>query len=249
MTTTADSTRNVWAPQMQDPQRGWTRLLVLAVAASAAADVGMMTLAGTVIPPVAMGVVLSLVGLALLRRWPRKAKVMLAVVSGLIVVSSAPFAVPHLAHPGSAVDFIHSSIHLGGRLVAVAAAIGALRAASPVAARRFGVLAAGLLGATVLLGAIATSLTSRVAAAPGDVTVAVRDFAFPPEVRAPTNATVFVDNDDLNRHTFTVADTDLSHELPAGAGVRFRLDLPPGTYRLFCSVPGHESMQAELIVA
>lgn len=248
MTTTTDSTPKASASRIQDPQRGWTRLLVIAVALSAAADVAVMALARSVIPPVATGVVLSLVGLALLRRWPRKAIVMLAVVSALVVVSSAPFALPHLAHPESAVDFVHSSIHLGGRLVAIAAAIGALRAASPATARRFGALAAVLLGATVLLGAIATSLTSRDDAAPGDVTVAVGDFAFPPNVRVPTGATVFVDNDDLNRHTFTVADTDLSHELPGGAGVRFRVDLPPGTYRLFCSVPGHESMEAELIV-
>lgn len=229
MTATTDSTTNAAAAQMRDPQPGWSRLLILAVALSAAADIAVMTLAGSVIPPVAMGVMLSLVGLALLRRWPRKAIVMLAVISGLIVVSSAPFAMPHLAHPESAVDFIHSSIHLGGRLVAVVAAIGAFRAASPVAARRFGALAAGLLGTTVLVGAIATSLTSRDAAARGDVVVAVADFAFPSKVRVPPGATLFVDNEDLNRHTFTVADTDLSHELPGGAGVRFRVDLPPGT--------------------
>jgi len=30
--------------------------------------------------------------------------------------------------------------------------------------------------------------------------------------------------------------------------VRFVVDLEPGTYKLHCKVPGHESMKAELIV-
>lgn len=248
MTATSDDPATLSPPPTRARRSAWTRLLVRAVAVSAAADVAVMAAVGSVIPPVAVGVAISLVGLLLLRRWPRTAIGLLATVSALLLVSGAPFALPHLAHPESALDFVHSFVHLGGRLLAVVAAIGAWRSASPTTARRLGAVAAGLLVATVSVGTVATLLTGRDAASPGDVTVPVRDFAFPSEVRVPAGATVFVDNEDLTRHTFTVEGTELSHELPGGAGARFNVDLPPGTYRLFCAVPGHDSMKAALVV-
>lgn len=246
--TTTNRSADVSAESTPTGRRPWERLLVRAAAVSSVADVALMAIAGAVIPPVAIGVVLSVVGIALVRRLPRTAIVLLGVVSLLLLTTGAPFALPHLAHPESAVDFIHSFVHLGGRLLAVVAAIGAWRAASPTVARRLGVLATASVVATVAVGAGAASLTTRDDVSPGDVTIPVRDFAFPSKVRVPAGATVFVDNGDPIRHTFTVESTGLSKELPGGVGLRFSVDLPPKTYRLFCAVPGHESMDAELIV-
>lgn len=226
----------------------WSPVLLWAVGISAAADIALMALLGAVIPPVVVGVVVSLIGIALLRRRPRAAVIVLGVVSGLMVVTSAPFAAPHLSHPESPLDFVHAAIHLGGRLVAVAAAMAIWRSVSPAAARPAGRLAAGLLSTIVVVSAVAAVSTNRDTARAGDVTVPVRDWEFPPEVRLANGETVFVDNDDLTRHTFTVKGTDVSRQIAPRTGVRFAVELEPGTYRLFCAIPGHESMTASLIV-
>ena len=97
-----------------EPQQPWIRLLGWAAAGSGAADVALMALVGELIPPVAVGVALSVVGVGLLRRWARAGTVLLAAVSTVLVLSSAPFALPHLSHPESAVDFGHAVVHLGG---------------------------------------------------------------------------------------------------------------------------------------
>ena len=247
--TATDHTTGIAAAPSMSPRGPWIRLLAWTVAISTGVDLAVMALVGVVIPPLVAGAVLSLVGIGLLARRPRAGIALLAAVSTLLLLTSAPSALAQLAHPESGIDFGHAAIHLGGRLVAIAAAVGAWRLASPVIGRRLGLLAGGLLSVTVLVGVIATVLaTSRDPALPGDVTVVVRDFSFPAEVRVTRGDSVFVENADLTRHTFTVEGTDVSQQLPPGAGVRFGIDLDAGTYRLFCAVPGHESMQAALVV-
>ncbi|MGH9182552.1 MAG: cupredoxin domain-containing protein [Acidimicrobiales bacterium] len=246
MTTTDQPGRTAATPT--DPRRSWIRLLVWAVAVSAGVDLAVMALLGEVIPPVAAGAVISFVGIALLGRWPGAGIRLLVAVSALLVLTSAPFALPLVGHPESAVGFGQAVIHLGGRLVAIAAAVGAWRHGSPVIARRLGRLAAGLLAATVIIGVVGTALTTSDTPAHGDVRVAVSDFEFPAEVRVASGSSVFVENGDVIRHTFSVEGADLSRELPAGTGVRLRIALDPGTYRLFCNVPGHGSMEGALVV-
>ena len=247
MATTPQGTTPAASPKT-DPHRPWIRLLAWAAGVSGVADVALMALMGAVIPPVAAGVALSFLGIALLARRTRAATALLAVVSSLLVVSSAPFALPHLAHPESAIDLGHAVVHLGGRLVAVAAAIGAWRSALPPSARRLKRVAVGALVATVITIGVAAGASTDEAPSPGDVRVPVRDFAFPPEVKVASGETMFVANHDLTRHTFTVRGTSVSEQLRPGVGARFRLDLAPGTYPVVCAVPGHEAMRATLIV-
>lgn len=248
MTTTHQPKAAAGSPTT-DRQRPWIRLLGWAAAVSGAADVALMALMGAVIPPVAAGVALSFVGIALLGRRRRAATALLAAVSTLLVVTSAPFAVPHLSHPESAIDFGHAVVHLGGRLVAVSAAVGAWRSASPLTARLLKRVAFGLLLATVITIGVAAGASTDETASPGDIRVPVEKFAFPPEVRMASGGTLFVHNRDLTRHTFTVRGTSVSEQLRPGVGARFRVDLAPGTYPLVCDVPGHEAMRATLIVA
>ncbi len=247
MTTTDQPTTPV-GPPTTDQQRPWIRLLGWAAGVSATADVALMALVGSVIPPVAVGVALSILGIALLSRRPRPATALLALVSALLVVSGAPFALPHLAHPESAIDFGHAVLHLGGRLVALVAAIGAWRSASAVTARWLQRVAMGALVATVVMVGVSAGASTDETASPGDVRVPVQKFAFPPEVRVASGGTVFVDNHDRTRHTFTVRGTSVSEQLRPGLGARLRLGLAPGTYPLVCDVPGHEAMRATLIV-
>lgn len=246
MTTAFEATTTSTSPTA-DRQGPWLHLLGWAAAVSSAADVALMVLVGAAIPPVVVGVVLSVVGIALLASRTRVGVALLGVTGTLLVLSSAPFAAPHLGHPGSAVDFVHAVVHLGGRIVVVASAVGAWRSASPVVARRLQRVALGALAASVVVAGVALASPSddRGDAA---VTVAVRDFEFPSTIEAGRGDDLFVDNRDWVRHTFSVRDTDLSEDLRPRSGTRVDIDLAPGTYRLFCDVPGHESMQADLVV-
>lgn len=229
-------------------QRSWTRLAVGSGATAAAVDVAVMAALGEVIPPLAVGAVLTAVAIAVIRAHPGAAMGAIGVVSGLLFVTSLPFAVPELGHPASALGFAHAALSLGGRLVATIAVVAVWRAAGATSARRLGAIALGGVAMTALVAAVAAVTTEEDAARPGDVAITVRDMAFPPNVAVRTGGAVHVRNEDLVRHTFTVTGTALSRELPARTAVRFDVGLPPGSYALRCVVPGHETMKAELVV-
>jgi len=213
-----------------------------------AADLIAPALVGEVIPPLATGAALTLVGLLLLRRYHRTGIAVLGITNLLLIVTGAPFSLPNLAAPASPITFVHAAT-LVVRVAAVAGAVGAWRQASPTGARRLTVAAAGLLSAAVMFSAVAALLTPVATAQPDDVTVEVRGFAFLPRaVRVPSGGTLYVNNADLTLHTFSVENTVLSQALPERRSARLRVDLERGTYRIFCSVPGHDAMTAALVV-
>lgn len=248
MTATAHPTTTTETSPDVTSGRSWIVVLAWLSIVAAVVDVGLPALSGVVIPPLAIGAVLTVIGLVLLRRSWRLGVVVLGVVNLLLLLSSAPFAASGLAHPESPLTFVHAVVGLGWRLLAVVAAVGAWRHASPASARWLGMTAVGLLGLTVVTAGVATLVTPGATAQPGDVVVTVRDIAFPEEVRVASGGTVLVDNTDLLRHTFTVEGTEVSEELPERARVRVGIDLAVGTYRLFCAVPGHEAMTATMVV-
>jgi hypothetical protein len=226
----------------------WVVVLAWTSAVVAVVDLVFFALIQTVIPPLAIGAVLTAVGLLLLRRARRVGIVVLGLTSAVMLVGNLPFALDHLAHPASAIDFVHAVSGSVGRLLAVLAAVGAWRAASETSARRFAVSAIGLGAATVALAGVAMLATTGDTATSEDVPVVVADNAFPAQIVVGASETLFVDNQDLFRHTFTVEDTDIDVELPAAQGARVGIDLAPGSYDVTCAVPGHEFMAATLEV-
>jgi plastocyanin len=220
---------------------------VWASVVAAAADIGAPALAGQVIPPLAVGAAVTVIGLLLIRRYGRTGVAVLGVTSLMLFVASAPYALPALAYPDSPVGFRHAAINLVGRVIAVTAAVAAWRA-SPAGARRLGIAAAGLLAAIVVVGVATAALAPSDSATPDDVSVEVRGVAFPPEVRVASGGSVFIDNTDPLRHTFNVEGTDIAQALPERSSVRVQVGLDPGTYRIYCAVSGHESMTGSLIV-
>lgn len=231
-----------------DGRPSWARLLTWLTSAIAATDVLFFVLIAEVIPPLAAGAGLTAVGIATLRRAPRAGIVVLGLTNLLMLLGAAPFAVDHLAHPASALDFTHAAVGSIGRVLAVVATIAAWRGASPAGAWRYGVTAVGLAAATVAISAVAMMTSSGEDAGADDVPVVLERATFPERITAGTGSTLFVDNRDLFRHTFTVEGTDLDVELPASQGVRIPIGLAPGRYEVTCAVPGHESMRASLEV-
>jgi hypothetical protein len=226
----------------------WLRLLAWLTGVVAFVDLVFIVLVREVIPPLVVGAVLTAIGIALVRRLPRSATVVLGLTSLLMLVGALQFGAEHLSHPSSGIDFSHAVIGIVGRIVAIAAAVMALRRAVGTGTRRVATASVGALAATLVVAAVATVATSGEAAEAGDVETAIIDHDFADRIEVLSGDTLFVDNREPFRHTFTVEDTSLDVVVPASQAVRIPIDLPPGTYDVICAVPGHESMHTTLSV-
>lgn len=230
------------------PAKPWIRLLAWLAAIVAASDLVFFAMIGTIVPPLAAAAALTLLGLALLRRTPRIGIAVLGTTSLLMLIANLPFAVTHLTHPESAIDFTHATFGTLGRAFAVVAATGAWRRAAPVGARRLGVGAIGLAGLTVVISGIAMVASTGDISEGGDVPTVIHDSQFEDSIIVPAGDALYIDNTDLFRHTFTVVGTDVDVEVPATVGVRVPIELPAGAYDVICAIPGHEFMTATLEV-
>lgn len=232
------------------PSRATTagRLVRRASLVAVAADVALMGIIGEVIPPLAVIAVLTVGAIGLLRRRPAGLIATLAVIALAANVVGSPFWTQDLFHPADTVAFLWAVLSAGGRFAAIAGGVLSRRDAGD---RAVGLVRAATVGA-VAVAVVATviasaTLTTDVAAA-GDVRATVEDVAFPAGLTVDQGQTVFLDNRDPYRHTFTVEGTALDVALPGGVARRATVDLAPGTYTVVCTVPGHESMQTTLEV-
>jgi plastocyanin len=88
-------------------------------------------------------------------------------------------------------------------------------------------------------------------AASADIRLRARNAAFDRKiVEAPAGGDLAVRNDDLFWHTFTVPDLHINLRVATGATRRIALDVPAGSYRFVCAIPGHDQagMNGTLIV-
>lgn len=231
-----------------DHPSNWDRLLVVCAAVVAVVDLIYVALVAEVIPPMATGIVLTAVGVALMRVRRRAGILVLAVTATMLLVAAVPFVVAHIGHPESGVDWVHIMIGTFGRLFVLGVAVKTWRSRNDASARLTGVLALGVLGALASVALVATAATSGDDRRDGDITVSIDSTAFPEQIVAGSDDVLFVDNSHVFRHSFTVEGTDIDVELPALQAVRVPIDLPNDTYTVICNVPGHEEMTGVLIV-
>ncbi len=223
--------------------------VALGLAVVAVATVGVLVLAGDLLPPVvAVVVVLSLLSWATARRRHRALRWAAAVVAVAFLAMNAPFAIEDLQHPESGLMFLAVLTAVVGSAVtaglAVASALG--RGAS---VRRVWVAAGLVLAAGATLAAVTSANVPVDISQPGDVEVVATGTAFPDDVSLPQDAgAVLVRNDDPFRHTFEIEGLVGPVELPAGATVRIPLDLAPGQYAFTCDVVGHVGMAGTLTI-
>ena len=117
----------------------------------------------------------------------------------------------------------------------------------------------------LLLSALCTALVACSAPAPSDsppaeadLTIKLADFMIDPsdvEAEGPT-VTIEVTSDGPTPHNLTVRDADgtvlmATEDLSAGDTETISASLDPGTYVIFCSLAGHESlgMSGTLVVS
>jgi len=165
-------------------------------------------------------------------------------------------AISNLRHADGGIAIAIPTTLAAATLVAFLGAVSIL--AVPPAARPFSFAPAAGVRAGVATGlvialvvAVAPHIRIR-GARPGDIVVRMAATAYSPRVlRAQAgDATVFVANNDLFWHTFTIDDLNLNVSVPVGAGRRAHVVLRPGRYRYYCRVPSHElaGMTGTLVV-
>jgi hypothetical protein len=224
----------------------WVRLAAWSAGAVVIVDVVFLALIQLLAHPLTVFAAFMVVGIALLPARPRIG-MWLLILSSLVAMADVGSAIPHLAHPTSGIDFLHAVVGVFGRLLVLGAAVAWWRHAGAATARRIGTGAVGLLGAAIVLAAGASLLSSGQAAAPMDAIAAIEEAVFEDAVVA-SGGTLFVDNRDLFRHTYTVEGTDIDVHLDARQGERIDVDLAPGVYDVICVIPHHDFMGATLEV-
>ena len=228
----------------------WRSLAVAGLALMVFALVLTQVIAGVVIPPLAVFSIIFLILAVLVARvrsrWP-------LIVTAVVVLgyagSSIPFLAEDLPHPASTGSFVPAALALiGGIIAAVGALIGFFRPGSG-GSRGVGALAALAALAIVATSFVANGAVDDATRQPDDVVITAEGTQYPEATEVRSQGAVFVENRDAYRHTFVVEGTDYKYELPARSSQRFDLTLEPGTYRLYCDVAGHESMEGQLVVA
>jgi plastocyanin len=207
-------------------------------------------LAGHLIPPLAVfGVLTGALGLVTLRRRSRWLLVLDAVVALLYLVGSVPFMAANLVHPESPVSFLAEVFLILALATVVVGVVLRWRGAPDRARRRTVTGAVGLALLATVVSLVAAASVDADARQDGDVAIVTERSVFPERVEVPAGGSVlWVDNQDPFHHTFVIDGTEVRETLVASSSVRVPVDLAPGSYRFWCDVPGHESMEGVLDV-
>jgi plastocyanin len=226
------------------------RVVAGALLTTAVLLVGYQLLAGHLIPPlVVFGVLTAGLGVATLRRRWRWLLVLDALVAGLYLVGSVPFFAANLAHPESPVSFLAEAFLLVALTTVLVGVVLRWRSASDLARRRTVVAALVLAASATVVSLTAAASVDPQAQQDGDVELVSDRSTFPERVEmAAGPGVLWVDNRDPFHHTFLIEGTEIREVLAASSAVRIAVDLAPGSYRFWCDVPGHESMQGVLDV-
>jgi plastocyanin len=212
--------------------------------------VGLQLLAGHVIPPLAtFGAITLVLGAVTLRRRPRWLLIIDAVAALFYLAGSAPFLAANLVHPESPGSFLPEVFVLLGFLTVIGGVVLRLHGAGDLTRRRVVSGALGVAGVATVVSFVAAASVDAEARQHGDVAVVSDRSAFPVEVEVTSaEAVLWLDNRDPFHHTFVIDDADVRAVMPANRSARVPIDLAPGTYRFWCDVPGHESMEGALHV-
>lgn len=232
------------------PPVAWRLLLAALALGLILVTVVVQATQSAVIPPLIVQAVLLVVGLVLLAVRPRLGAIVLAVLAVLALLVNLPFIAGDLSHPESVWSFVPAALAVLGGVVGLVALIGVLRRIDGGAAKAVGALS-GVAVLGILAIAVASSDPEDDVKQDGDQGMFAEDFEFRPDefTAAAGDVGVFIGNDDLVRHNFSIDDLDVDEELPSKAFVRIQLtDVAPGEYRYYCNIEGHEDMTGTMTV-
>ncbi len=104
-------------------------------------------------------------------------------------------------------------------------------------------MALGVAGSLFAVALLAGLFTSSGANATADVRVRSENVLFSPTALEAQSGQVTVElsNGDLFWHTFTIDELGVDLAVPVSGSRQATFDAPPGTYRFYCRIPGHET--------
>jgi plastocyanin len=228
----------------------WKKLLTVATVLAIVGTVLINVFAG-IIPPLLVFVVLWIVGLVLLRTKEKAGAILLLIVHLAHLALSAPFTIPILKVPASAVDFILTLFGFIASLVGLVAAVQVIRGRgeeSSGGARTLGAVAAVIFLLASAYSVYATVTYDSAEAQGGDVRLTTEDIEFKPTRIEADEGTVsvFIDNKDMTFHTFTIeGELDVSLDIPAGKAARVTFEAEQGSYEFYC-IPHEGDMGGSL---
>ncbi len=195
----------------------WARVVVGSFVVMAATFVSILLITLELIPPVLIfGVIFAVLAYVVWRWHARRWVLPLAAVLALLaVIGNLQFIVEDLAHPDTIAGFGPTVVMLLAALLGAGAATAALAGVDPALRRpsagAFVALAVVLVG----VSAVATLGVEDDAQQAGDIVIVAEDVEYPERVTASAGAiALFLDNDDVIRHTFVIDEADVQQELP-----------------------------------
>jgi hypothetical protein len=139
-----------------------------------------------------------------------------------LLVFSAPFLAESLVRPESLADFIPLSVYTLSTVVGVVAAIPSFRQGSAQdelsgSARAIAVVAGALIVAATVVSIVAFAGIESESARAGDIRVVAEDIEFHPSLISGDGRemSVYVDNRDETRPTFTIDELGVDLNVPA----------------------------------
>ena len=215
-----------------DPAASWRRLASGGLLALPVLLTLMQVVQQVLIPPVIVfSVVFAGLGIALLAGKGRRILYAAAVLGVVLVLANVTYIIEDLGHPESFFGFTPSVII---PVVAICTALAAFLATRAHPRRGAGVVLGG--GAVIVTLACIVSGVAWLgleddARQDGDVAVRASNTAFPAKIAATAgDLGLYVQNDDVFRHTLVIEGTDAKVELP-GSTAR-RLEATPGRGRV-----------------
>lgn len=227
----------------------WLGTARVAAAVIVAWGVAVQAFAGAINPPILVVTAVFALLIPLLRIARRWVGVVTTVLGFAAIAGNWGPLVDELSNPSSALGFSLTLTAATAGLVLMIAGVGVFigweRQPRPVLRSWVAVVAVGTLFAFAMAAGVPS-----VPAADGDVIVTTKANQFRPEeiVVAGGQEAVWIDNRDGVRHTFTVPDLGIDVEVVGLRSQRVEIPASPGTYTVFCTVPGHEGMIATLVV-
>lgn len=211
-----------------------------------------MVVTSPVVPPlIAMSALLA-AGVFALGKWPRVGAATVLIVSLFQFLTTVSFRAEELVHPESFWDFWlgWATVLVTGLSVVAAVPVWRRKDDGSSRARALALAVGSSIVALGIVGGVATAAYESDTAQPGDVALAAHNLEFEPArlSAAGRDIAVFVENEDPFRHTFSIDALDVDLELPGGKAARVEFTAEPGTYEIYCAVPGHEDMKGELVV-
>lgn len=251
MTETVADTRDRRDARERDSNRAeWLRMTRISCWLIALWAVMLNLLAGEpIVEVLVIGLVFGILGVYV-RKERRKLGLLTAILGVVALSGNLPGTIDELAHPSSAPAFILTLLVVMAALGVIISGIAGFLGVRAVPIRAVGFSGAVLFGVGILVALSAAASVESIEPQPSDVRVVARGVAFEPTriVVPPGDTGFWLDNQDGIRHTFTIAGTGHVLDAPASTSQRADFDLPPGSYEVFCEVPGHENMKIRLIV-